>query len=313
MDLTFSLAPLQGITDFTFRNLFKKHFKGVMKFYTPFIRLQNDRTIKKSQIFDILPENNTEIHLIPQIICNNSRDFIYLADYLNGLGYQELNWNLGCPYPMVTNRQLGSGLIPFPDKIKEILEEVMPQIKPGVSIKIRSGYEDENEILRLLPVLSHFSISELIIHPRIARQMYKGLANPIVVEKCLKLYAGNIAYNGDIKDIETFNNLEQQFPKINHWMIGRALISNPFLVEEILLGRKIDQSVKLERFLGFHSELFGIYNNQLDGPGHILNKMRQFWEYFSLSFEESNKVYKKIKKAKTIENYRSAVNEILKQ
>jgi tRNA-dihydrouridine synthase B len=235
----FSLAPLQGITDFTFRKLICAHFKGIDKVYTPFLRLQNDKTLKRTQIADVLPENNRGVNIIPQILCNTTEDFIFFANYLSDLGYKEINWNLGCPYPMVAKRKLGSGLLPYPEIICNILENALPKIKCGISIKLRAGYESEEEIFQLLPVFDQFPIEELIIHPRIAWQMYKGIANPDIVEKSSKIYQGTIAYNGDIKDISSFQVLRDRFGDIKHWMIGRTLITNPFLVEELISLEKI--------------------------------------------------------------------------
>jgi len=310
MNPIFSLAPLQGITDYPFRNLFNKHFAGIEKYYSPFIRLQNDGSIKKTQLTDIQHNNNHKIRLIPQIMCNNPNDFIFLANILSDFGYREINWNLGCPYPMVAKRQLGSGLIPFPDKIREILDNSLPQIECEVSIKIRSGYENENEIFDVLPVLSQFPIKELIIHPRIARQMYKGNANPLIVEKCLELYSSEISYNGDIQTIESYLKLKEQFSTIHHWMIGRGLIANPFLAEEIINRKITEPALKLERFSLFHSELFDFYNEKLEGYGHVHIKMLSFWEYFASLFINSHKVYKRIKKANSLEKYNAALHEI---
>jgi len=230
MNNSFSLAPLQGITDYTFRNLISKHFDGIDKVYTPFLRLQNDKTIKNSQIADVLPENNKVSNLIPQILCNTADDLIYLANYLADFGYQEVNWNLGCPHPMVAKRQLGSGLLQFPELIDKILDKSLLSIKTKISIKLRSGYENEDEILKLIPIMNRYQISELIIHPRIGKQIYKGSANPDIVEECLKDYNGIVAYNGDIVDKESFKGLKNRLIKISHWMIGRALIANPFFL-----------------------------------------------------------------------------------
>ncbi|NJO90377.1 MAG: tRNA-dihydrouridine synthase family protein [Chloroflexia bacterium] len=308
----FSLAPLQGITDFIFRKLICTCFKGIDKVYTPFLRLQNDKTLKRAQIVDVLPENNVGVNLIPQILCNNVDDFVFLGGYLSDLGYSEINWNLGCPYPMVAKRKLGSGLLTYPDMINSILETGLPKVNCDVSIKLRSGYESEEEIFKLLPILNQFPLKELIVHPRIARQMYKGSANVDTVEKSLSIYKGNVVYNGDIKDINSFSLIKNRLDGIKHWMIGRALISNPFLVEELISLKKIEHVNKIDRFSAFYNDLYNYYNVSLSGPGHLLNKMQNFWEYFSLSFSNSHKVWKQIKKSKSIEKLNQEVQAIFR-
>ena len=114
-------APLQEYTDFVYRTAFSATFGSMEKYFAPYIVRQNDGTIKKAHLRDIAPENNPGYRLIPQIMAGNAEDFLYLANVLCDAGYEEINWNLGCPYPMATNKGLGSGLLPKPDKIKESL------------------------------------------------------------------------------------------------------------------------------------------------------------------------------------------------
>jgi len=109
---------------------------------------------------------------------------------------------------------------------------------------------------------------------------------------------------------ESFKGLKNRLIKISHWMIGRALIANPFLVEEIIYDKHIDAVIKLERFSEFHSELYEFYRKSLSGPGHLLNKMMQLWEYFSKAFINGHMVYKSIKKAKSPEKLDYALFEI---
>ena len=101
MSLTLLSSPLQGFTDFRFRNAFQHYFGGIDTFYSPYIKLNGKLAIKGSYERDILPENNTTLEVIPQIITNDAEEFLFVANYVQQLGYKELNWNLGCPYPMV--------------------------------------------------------------------------------------------------------------------------------------------------------------------------------------------------------------------
>ena len=124
MDFTLLSSPLQGFTDFRFRNAFNNHFGGIDTFFAPYIKLNGKLEIKKAYERDILPENNKNITVIPQVMTNSAEEFLFVANYVKQLGYKELNWNLGCPYPMVTKRGMGSGLICDFVKIENILKEV---------------------------------------------------------------------------------------------------------------------------------------------------------------------------------------------
>ena len=236
----------------------------------------------------------------------------YLDNYLADLGYQELNWNLGCPYPMVTKRKLGAGMLEHPDLIRELLEQVVPKLKCKLSIKMRTGNLDESEIQNIIPVLNDFPFTEIIVHPRIAKQLYKGKANIDIFAEISDKTSHKLAYNGDIDSVEKFQFLEEKFPNVEHWMIGRKLIANPFLAADIKGITICKPSERLELFKEFHDQLYVFYFNKLNGSGHLLSKMLHLWEYFSTSFSNSHKVFKRIKKAKTIERYNAAVAEIFR-
>ena len=122
--ITIHSSPLQGFTDFRFRNAFQKYFGGIEQYIAPYIRLDGKRRIKPANERDILPENNILLDLIPQIITKDAGEFLFVAKYVQKLGYTELNWNLGCPYPMIAKRGMGSGLLSDPEKIDEILTRV---------------------------------------------------------------------------------------------------------------------------------------------------------------------------------------------
>ncbi|MFH1156196.1 MAG: tRNA-dihydrouridine synthase, partial [Pseudomonadota bacterium] len=101
MDSTLILAPLQGFTDAVFRTVFARHFSGIDMAMAPFIPTMGQGRLNASRIRDILPENNRNIPVIPQILGNSPEDFIHLARVIADLGYGTVNWNLGCPHSKV--------------------------------------------------------------------------------------------------------------------------------------------------------------------------------------------------------------------
>jgi len=174
MSCTLISSPLQGFTDYRFRNAIHKHFGGIDIYYAPYIRLNGKMKIKPGYQADLQPKNNDTLTVIPQVMTCSADEFIFVANYVKSLGYNELNWNLGCPYPMVTNKGLGSGLIASPEKIDQILERVHTECDITVSMKMRMGYEHCGEILEAFPVLEKYPIKNVGIHARIGKQLYKG-------------------------------------------------------------------------------------------------------------------------------------------
>lgn len=312
MSYTLLSSPLQGFTDFRFRNAQNKYFGGIDTFYAPYIRLNGKLVIKSSYQRDLLLENNNTLEVIPQIITNDADEFLFVAKYVQELGYKELNWNLGCPYPMVTKCGMGSGLISDSEKINAILNKVHSESDIIVSMKMRLGYDTTDEILDVLPILDNYPIKNIAIHARIGKQLYKGGVHLDAFQKCIDNTKHKLYYNGDITSVTKFREMQEIFPSIDHWMIGRGLISDPFLPSMIKSNTLEYPKNKMELFSDFHQTLYEGYSESLSGTTHILLKMHHLWEYFSTTFSNPHKVEKNIRKAKSIRNYEETVKEVFK-
>jgi len=311
MHHTLISSPLQGYTDFHFRNAFQQFFSGIDVFYAPYIRFNGKMVIKPIYQRDLQPKNNTTIQVIPQVMTCSAEEFIFAAAYVQSLGYKELNWNLGCPYPMVTNKGMGSGLIKDPDKIDRILDQVHSQTDIIVSMKMRMGYDHSREILDVFPVLSKYPIKNVGIHARIGAQLYQGGVDLEGFQRCLDHCDQQVYFNGDITSVKVFESLAERFPRIDHWMLGRGLIADPFLPSMIKDQTCLYPDNKVEIFSKYLDTLFTAAEKKLTGEKAVIRKMLSYWEYFANQFPNPNKVIKKIKKAKTYQVYDEAVKDIL--
>ena len=302
-------GPLQGFTNHVYRKLHQTYFGGVDKYYSPYLRFEKGKDFKKSAFRDLLPENNQGINFVPQVLGNDIDIFADVLKQIEDWGYKEVNWNLGCPYPMVTKRGFGSCLVSKPEDVNNILETILPKTNLKFSVKCRLGLVDENEIYELINVLNQFEIEELTVHTRIAKQLYKGKASPDKFVPLLNESKHKLIYNGDIINISDIENLDTTFKnKQEDYMIGRGLLMNPFLASEIK-GEIIGADEKKSILKKFHSELFHSYEQNLQSS-HLLNTMKSQWEYLSFMFENQHRTYKKIKKAKSINHYNDAVAEV---
>ena len=300
-------APLQGYTDAVYRNIHNKYFGGIEKYYTPYLRFEPNKQPKKSVIKDLLPENNTDINIVPQLLGKDIDLFIEHIKRLEQQGYKEVNWNLACPFPMVYKRGFGSGLLKNPKEISIILEDIIPKINLPLSIKCRLGFENENEFSTIIDELNNFYLLEIIVHTRTAKQMYKGETTPSAFKEISPKSQNKLIYNGDIKSVENLDILSEEFMiKPDTIMIGRGLLENPFLATEI--NGNISEK-KRETLKDFHSELYLAYEEKLEKP-HLLTKLQKHWEYLSHSFVNQHKVHKLIKKASSIKKYDERIYEI---
>ena len=310
MSITLLSSPLQGFTDYRFRNAVNKHFGGIDTYYAPYIRLNGKLHIKAVYEKDLAIKNNTQLHVIPQVMTCNADEFLFVIKYVQSLGYKELNWNLGCPYPMVTNKGMGSGLISNPQKIDSILAKAHSESDITISMKMRLGYNSNEEILRSFPVLAKYPLKNIAIHARLGAQLYKGGVDLNGFQRCVEETPHKLYYNGDITTVAGFREMQERFPSIDHWMLGRGLIADPFLPMMIKQDTESYPEDRLDVFSKFHDRLFSEYEQKLSGDKHVIMKMLSFWKYFSLSLSNPTKIFKKIKKTKTIEKYDQALKEI---
>ena len=310
MAFTLLSSPLQGFTDFRFRNAFHHYFGGIDTFYSPYIRLNGKFKIKTSYQNDLLQENNSTLEVIPQIITNDAEEFLFVAKYVQSLGYKELNWNLGCPYPMVAKSGMGSGLICNPTKINNILERAHNETDILVSMKMRMGYDNAEEILDVFPILDEYPLKNIAIHARIGKQLYKGSVDLDAFERCITSTKHKLYYNGDITSVATFKSMQKRFPSLDHFMIGRGLIADPFLPQMIKNDTTEYPKNRWDIFEEFHNTIYKQYDDYLSGPTPIKMKMLGFWEFFSQSYSNPQKTYKAIKKASNPLKYKQAVSTI---
>ena len=300
---TIYLGPLRGVTLRTFRNAFCRHFQGVDIAISPFIPTVNSTKVKPSLLKDVDLGLQQSMPVIPQIIGNSPDDVVNMCRTLMAAGHNEINWNLGCPHRPVTRKKRGSGLLPHPDMIKAVLDGAFAVEGLKFSVKVRLGLNDPDELLNIAEALDTYPLSEIIIHPRTGTQMYDGTVDLDRFEQCMPIFSCPVVYNGDIKTAEDFRTLQSRFPSIDRWMIGRWLVANPFLAEEIR-GITCEAPTRQERLSAFLDELLEEYSEELFGPAHILGRMKELWKYLALSVEGGESLLNDIRRATSVEEYR---------
>jgi len=303
------LAPIRGHTDYIYRNTLARHFSGIDIFFSPFITTVKGHVVKESHIRDIIPKYNKGLVVVPQIIGKNAEEFIVLANQIAAMGYPVVNWNLGCPYPMVVNKKRGAGLLPYPELIRDFLAEVIPTLTCKLSVKLRLGKDDPSDINAVLPVLNAFPLEEIIIHPRTAAQMYSGSADAAAFSKCLAKTEHSVVYNGDIVDVKTFRAITELCPAITKFMIGRGMLMNPALAEQIKDIAAPSQKTQLQRIRNFHDDIMTEYYYRVSGEITLLDLMKQLWWYLSYSLANREKAVLTIQRAKNIKEYKAAVEK----
>lgn len=301
------LAPFQGITTYTYRQVYTKYFGGIDKLFTPFFTgNQKPKSItKRAYEFNYTYQNNVEV--VPQLLSKDAEEIIRFANFCNEKGFNEINWNLGCPYPRVANKKRGSGMMPYPELVSEILEKVMPRININFSIKCRLGYNSEKEILELLNIFNSFKIFELTIHARIGKQMYDGDVRIEAMKKTLLKSQLDIVYNGDIFSKSDFDLIKNDLQPINKWMIGRGLLADPFLPLKIKNAPVPELPEQKEIAYKFITDLYIAYRNKMNDKPQATSVLKELWSFMAFSFNNPQKVFNSIKKTRSFDEYEEAV------
>lgn len=300
------LAPLQGLTDWIFRESFTKNIGHFDKTFTPFVRTQNAAFYRPSQCNDLLPDNNLIQKPVPQFLGNDAASFLFFEELCLKNGYTEANINMGCPYPMVTGKRMGAGLLSQPEMINSMLEGIFKTTKLRISIKCRLGLENATEFEKLIPIFNNFPVEELIIHPRVGKQQYKGEVDLTAFTGYAEQLKHPICYNGDILSISDVQKVKELAPQIDTFMLGRGIIQNPFLLAEIR-QEELSLTEKIKMLQGFHTDLIENSKKKYSGDLHFLKRFEEFWSYHSKNFENGHKIYKLVKKSKTLAQYETVV------
>jgi tRNA-dihydrouridine synthase B len=285
--MTLILAPLQGVTEFPFRNAFADFFPGMDEAVTPFVPCVTGTRVKPAHMKDVLRHNqHPDLQIVPQLLGNDPSAMLLMAHAFASEGYREMNWNMGCPSSTVCKRMRGCGLMPHPEKVRNILEELIPHLPLTLSIKLRLGMHHKEEVFRMVEVLNDFPLSRVMLHPRLGVWQYTGEPDLDTFGELLPLSVHPIVYNGDINDLGFFLMLKKRFPRVNSWMLGRGVLMNPFLPAQIQECPTPHLNQDKDHLQAFHDKIWehliatGISENR------VVARMKELWSYFSKWFAE---------------------------
>lgn len=307
--MRYYLAPMEGITGYIYRNAYEKFFGNVDKYFTPFIVTNKNIGFKAKELRDVLPENNEVKNIVPQILTNDSERFINIARKLQELGYNEINLNLGCPSGTVVSKYRGSGFLAKREELDRFLDEIFKIDNMKISIKTRIGKDSPEEFYELIKIFNKYPLEELIIHPRTREDFYKNKPNLDVFKDALSLSVNPICYNGDIFTATDYKKLIETFKEVETVMIGRGILANPGLINEIKEDKTLDKKVLRE----FHDEVLNNYRELFNEDRNAMFRMKELWGYMIYIFSDNKKYAKKIRKAQNLRDYNQAVSSLFRE
>lgn len=309
-NMKFHFAPVQGHTDAPYRHYHNLIYGNRLTYYTPFIRLEEGK-LRKRDVKDFTSPLNNDAPNVPQIIFRDEKELTSLVELMKQQGVTRLDLNMGCPFPLQTGHGRGAATVANVALGQAVKDTINANPDIDFSVKIRLGMTAPDEWKVLLPYLNDTRISQLTVHPRVARQQYSGELYLDQFGEILSQSANPVVYNGEIRTPQDVEKITSLFPQLEGMMIARGLLARPSLVSEIADGKEWSREERLETMLNFHKQLLNHYSEELCGDSQIISKIKPFWEY--AEDEIGRKAWKAIKKAGNMAKYHSAVALISQQ
>lgn len=281
------LAPMEGVTDVVFREVIARAGRPDL-FFTEFTNVSSYASEKgRHNALERLEISATDKPIIAQIWGKNPEHFAVVAGALEGLGFDGVDLNFGCPDKNVNKTGGGAAMIKTPELAVECLRNARANTNLPVSVKTRLGWSAVEEYREWLPVLLREHPAALTVHLRTKKEMSKVPAHYELIPEIMKLRdeispETVLVINGDIRDLAQVRELHEKYPELEGFMIGRGVFANPYCFTDYVPTRE-DLTELLKLHLGLYKydryeplkHFFKIYVNNFPGAGEIRAKLME--------------------------------------
>ena len=281
MDKGFRLmaAPLQGLTEAHWRCMHFRMFgavQGDVEYFTPFIRVEKGEA-RRRDLRDFTSDLNNGVNVTPQIIFRDAEEWRLLTDTLIEAGATRIDMNLGCPFPPQVKKGRGAGLLLRKDSL-DAIACAMAEYASSVtfSVKMRLGVNDPAEALEVADIINGMPLRHVTVHPRTARQQYKGELLTDELAAFATRVRHPVIYNGEVATPAGIAALMSDFAGV---MAGRGLLARPSLFAEFRSGREFTEAERNAAYLDLMREMAPLLEERLCGASQFRDKMKPYWEY----------------------------------
>ena len=305
------LAPMAGISNSAFRRICKSMGADLV-----YAEMVSDKAIyyNNKKTIDMLYMTDEERPIAQQIFGSDVDSFVVAAKYIEETMHPDIiDINMGCPVPKVALKaQAGSALLKNPAKIKEIVKAVVKAVNCPVTVKIRSGW-DENSINAVIvaKTIEEAGASAITIHARTRSQGYSGKADYNIIKQVKEAVNIPVIGNGDIK---TCFDAKRMLDETNCDLVivGRGLLGNPWLIKEINEylenGVVIDKPTDIEKIDMCLKHLSLL--EEFECEKQAVLEIRSHVGWYLKGIKNANEVKQNIFKTQNINEIKRMLNEL---
>ena len=225
------MAPMAGISNSAYRTIIKEMGCGLIV-----AEMVSDKALMygSNKTKEMLYMTDFERPISQQIFGSDVNSFVIATKYIiDNMHPDIIDINMGCPVPKVAvSAQAGSALLKNPDKVYEIVKNVVEVSTVPVTVKIRSGW-DENSInaVEIAKVIEKAGASAITVHPRTRKQGYTGHSDWNIIKQVKDAVSIPVIGNGDINSCFDAKKMLDE-TGCDAIMIGRGILGNPWLIRE---------------------------------------------------------------------------------
>ena len=275
------LAPMEGVTDLTFRRLVRQ-IGGCGLTVTEFIAAKN-LALKISREMRMAAFDDDERPICIQLYGRDPEAMAEGAKFVQDLGANVLDLNMGCPSKKVCNHSGGSALLKDVDLARDIVRAMRAAVDIPFTVKMRAGWDDS---LKNAPDVALMCQDEgadgVAVHWRTRADKYGGERELDTLSEVVQRLTIPVVANGDIVDIESAVTT-MRYTGCAGLMIGRGAIRNPWLFKQIQQHMKGETPVvvdSLERkrvLLGYFEDIRHRFQNDKGALGRFKKISRYLW------------------------------------
>ena len=287
------LAPMAGICDSSFRRIVKSMGCGLIE-----TEMVSTRAIMhlNRKTREMLEMTDYERPIAQQIFGSDSESFKNASAYIfENMKPGILDINMGCPVTKVAVKSgAGSALLKNPEKVSEIIKTVVDTVPIPVTVKIRSGW-NENNALEISKIVEESGASAITVHPRTRHQRYDVPADWSLIRQIKEEISIPVIGNGDIRTCYDAKAMID-FTNCDAVMIGRGVLGNPWIIKQSIdyidygiKPERISSKEKLDMFKKHANMIIENYEDKV-----LMHKLKTNAAYYMKNLHGSQEIKKKI-------------------